>query len=68
MESYTFLREVLGSFGLVLMFVFFVATVIWVLTGRKESYTTAADVIFRHDEKPADDATGPSDTPQETRS
>lgn len=68
METYVFAREVLGSFGLVLMFVFFVATVIWVLTGRRQSYTDAADVIFRHDDKPADDADGPSDTRQEARS
>jgi len=69
METYVFAREVLGSFGLVLMFVFFVATVIWVLTGRRESYRNAADVIFRHEDKPAgNDEDSLTDTRQEARS
>ncbi|QIE42707.1 cbb3-type cytochrome oxidase subunit 3 [Meridianimarinicoccus aquatilis] len=54
METYVFLREVMGSFGLVLMFIFFVTTVLWVLTGRKESYQDTAKIIFRHDNGPAD--------------
>ncbi|PWR01611.1 CcoQ/FixQ family Cbb3-type cytochrome c oxidase assembly chaperone [Meridianimarinicoccus roseus] len=55
METYVFLREVMGSFGLILMFVFFVTTVIWVLTGRRDSYQDTADIIFRHDNGPADE-------------
>lgn len=69
MEFYVFLREVLGSFGLILMFVFFVSTVVWVLTARKGKYDNAADIIFRNEDKPApdDDAADPSDTRQEAR-
>ena len=68
MDIYVFLREVLGSFGLILMFVFFVSTVVWVLTGRKDSYRNAADIIFRNEDKPADDAADPTDTRQEAGS
>lgn len=62
METYVFLRETAGSWGLVLMFVFFVTTVIWVLTGRKDSYKDTSEIIFRHDDGPAED----TDTRQET--
>lgn len=55
MEIYVFAREVLGSFGLVLMFVFFVSTVVWVLTGRRQSYDDCAQIIFRNEDGPADD-------------
>lgn len=68
MDTYVFLREVAGSWVLVMMFIFFVATVIWVLTGRRESYRDSADIIFRHEDKPAEDGDGPTDTRQEARS
>jgi len=68
METYVFLREVAGSWVLVMMFTFFVATVIWVLTGRRDSYRDSADIIFRHDDKPAADDDDRIDTRQEARS
>jgi cytochrome c oxidase cbb3-type subunit 4 len=57
METYVFLREVAGSWVLLMMFIFFVTTVIWVLTGRRESYRDTANIIFRHEDGPADDDT-----------
>ncbi|MGS4946873.1 CcoQ/FixQ family Cbb3-type cytochrome c oxidase assembly chaperone [Meridianimarinicoccus sp. RP-17] len=58
MDTYVFLREVLGSFGLVWMFVVFVTVVVWVLTGRNDSYRDAANAVFRNDDGPRD-ATDP---------
>lgn len=56
MDTYTFMREVLGSWNLVMMTVFFVAVIIWVLTRRKSAYRDDANIIFRHDDKPLSDS------------
>lgn len=55
MDTYTFLREVAGSWMLLFMFTFFVVVVVWVITGRSKSYTDTAEIIFRHEDKPLDD-------------
>jgi|AntRauMFilla1563_2_1112583.scaffolds.fasta_scaffold166404_2 cytochrome c oxidase cbb3-type subunit 4 len=68
METYIFLREVAGSFGLVWMFIIFVAIVIWVMTGRRKSYQDTAEIIFRNEDGPAqDDEPRPDDPGRDNR-
>ncbi|QBF30328.1 cbb3-type cytochrome c oxidase subunit 3 [Thalassococcus sp. S3] len=55
METYSFLREVADSWGLLALFIFFIGVVIWVFRpGSTKTYRDTANIPFRHDDKPAD--------------
>ncbi|MEM8632330.1 MAG: cbb3-type cytochrome c oxidase subunit 3 [Pseudomonadota bacterium] len=56
METYSFLRELADSWGLLVLFLFFIGVVIWVFrpSGRAK-YDDAAQIPFRHEKTPADD-------------
>ena len=56
MDIYNFLREVAGSWSLILMFAFFVGMILWIMRpGSKEIHQDTADIPFRHEDKPASD-------------
>ncbi len=55
MDNYSFLRQLADSWGLVAMFVFFIGIVIWAFRpGSKKSQQDAANIPFRHDDRPSD--------------
>ena len=57
MDIYNFLREVAGSWSLILMFAFFVGMILWIMRpGSKEIHQDTADIPFRHEDKPAQDS------------
>ncbi|GAA4218127.1 cbb3-type cytochrome c oxidase subunit 3 [Sagittula sp. NFXS13] len=70
MGTYDFLRHFADSWGLLAMFVFFSAAVIWaLLPGSRTGQSDAANIPFRHDDRPAAEdgadrpaAADPSDT------
>ncbi len=52
--TYSLLREVAGSWALVMLVVFFVGVVIWAFRpGSRDTYRDTADIPFRHEDKPA---------------
>lgn len=54
METYTFLRAFADSWMLLVLFLFFVAVILWVIRpGSNKTHKDAASVPFRHDDKPA---------------
>jgi cytochrome c oxidase cbb3-type subunit 4 len=54
METYSLLREFADSWMLILLFVVFVGMMVWVFRpGSKSLHNDAADIPFRHDDKPA---------------
>ncbi len=56
METYTALRSIADSYGLLAMFLFFVGVVIWVFRpGGKAAQDDAARMIFRNETEPKDD-------------
>ncbi|OSP56742.1 cbb3-type cytochrome c oxidase subunit 3 [Pseudoruegeria sp. SK021] len=69
MDTYSLLRQFADSWMLLFMTVIFVGILIWVLTGRKQSYRDTANIIFRHDDGPAETAPQPAvqDRDKETR-
>ena len=55
METYSFLREFADSWMLLLLFVFFVAVILWVIRpGSNKTHKDQANIPFRHEDKPAD--------------
>lgn len=56
--DYHILREIADSWVLLAMFAFFVGVVAWVFLrpGGTKDYEEAAEIPFRHENKPADDA------------
>lgn len=53
MENYSFLRELADSWGLLVLFVFFVSMVAWVFRpGSRATYDDCAAIPLRHDDKP----------------
>ncbi|PTQ73373.1 cbb3-type cytochrome oxidase subunit 3 [Celeribacter persicus] len=53
--DYHILREFADSWVLLAMFVFFVAAVVWAFRpGSRTQHRDTADVIFRHEDKPAE--------------
>lgn len=57
MEFYTFLRHVADSWGLLAMSAFFIGSCLWVLRpGSKALHSEAANLIFRGDDSPLEDA------------
>lgn len=58
METYSLLREFADSWMLLFLFCFFVSVILWVFRpGSKSEYQDTAGIPFRHDDKPAPDAT-----------
>ncbi|MDD9741120.1 cbb3-type cytochrome c oxidase subunit 3 [Marinovum sp. SP66] len=54
MENYSFLRELADSWGLLVLFTFFVGMVLWVLRpGSRAAHRDCAAIPLRHDDKPA---------------
>jgi len=54
--DYHILREIADSWVLLLMFLFFIGTVIWAFRpGSGKAYKDTADIPFRHEDKPAPD-------------
>ncbi len=59
MDTYSFLREFADSWTLLAMFGFFVVAILWVFRpGSGKAHRDSADIPFRHDDKPAQDAAG----------
>lgn len=54
METYTFLRAFADSWMLLALFLFFLGVILWVIRpGSNKTHEDAANVPFRHDDKPA---------------
>lgn len=54
MDTYTLLRELADSWALLMLFAFFVGVIVYAWRpGSKEIHNDAAQVPFRHDDKPA---------------
>ncbi|MCV6584128.1 MAG: cbb3-type cytochrome c oxidase subunit 3 [Marinibacterium sp.] len=61
MEEYTFLRQLADSWGLLVLFLFFVGIVVWVFRpGSTASYRDTANIPFRHADAPAAANTDPA--------
>ena len=59
MDTYSFLRQLADSWGLLALFVFFVGTWFWAFRpGSRQLHDDAANVVFRHEDSPADDPKG----------
>lgn len=55
MDTYSIFREIADSWVLLLMFLFFVLTVLWVFRpGSRDLHKDAAQAPFRNDEPGAD--------------
>lgn len=69
MDTYSILRQFADSWMLLFMFTFFVAVVLWVILGKRGKYRDTANVIFRNEDRPADDpeATSGGTDGKETR-
>ena len=62
MDTYSFLRELADSWALLVLFIFFVGTWAWAFRpGSRRLHDDAANVVFRHDDGPADDTDDPED-------
>ncbi|MCY4240156.1 MAG: cbb3-type cytochrome c oxidase subunit 3 [Rhodobacter sp.] len=54
METYSLLREIAGSWGLLMLAAFFVGAVIWAFRpGSGASYRDTANIPFRNEDRPA---------------
>ena len=55
MDTYSLLREVAGSWGLILLVAFFIGAVFWAFRpGSRTTYKDTANIPFRHEYRPAD--------------
>ncbi len=55
METYSFLRELADSWGLLAMTAMFLGIVVWVFRpGARKAQDDAANSIFRNDKRPAE--------------
>lgn len=58
METYTFLRQFADSWFLIFMFAMFIGVGFWAFRpGSREIHKDAADVPFRHEDRPASGST-----------
>jgi cytochrome c oxidase cbb3-type subunit 4 len=58
-EDYSALRGFADSWGLVVLFLFFVGVIAWVFRpGARRKYDDASKMIFRNEDKPKDDPDG----------
>jgi cytochrome c oxidase cbb3-type subunit 4 len=56
-DTYSALRSFADSWGLLVLFLFFVGVVAWVFRpGSRRQHDDAARMIFRNEDKPGDDA------------
>jgi len=54
METYSFLREFADSWALLILFLFFLGVILWAFRpGSRPTHADAADVPFRHEDRPA---------------
>ena len=54
--NYHILREIADSWVLLMMFVFFLACVLWAFRpGSRKVHCDTADIPFRHDDAPAEE-------------
>ena len=54
METYSFLRAFADSWMLLVLFLFFVAVILWVFRpGSNKTHRDTADIPFRNEDKPA---------------
>lgn len=61
--DYHILREIADSWVLLLMFLFFIGTIIWAFRpGSSKTYKDTSDIPFRHEDKPA-----PDENPEEAQ-
>ncbi|MBP7241305.1 cbb3-type cytochrome c oxidase subunit 3 [Amaricoccus sp.] len=59
METYTFLRTLADSWGMLAMLVIFAGVVFWAFRpGSRKAQDDAANQIFRNEDKPKDDGNG----------
>ena len=59
METYTTLRHLADSWGLLVMFLAFCAVLVWVFRpGGRKAQDDAARMIFRNEDKPKDEDDG----------
>ena len=59
MDTYGLLRGFADSWGMLLMFAAFIAIVVWVFRpGSSKIHDDSANMIFRNEDKPKDDANG----------
>lgn len=57
MDDYSLLRQFADSWMLLMLFLFFLGVVIWVFRpGSRRKHRDSADIPFRHEDKPAPDA------------
>ena len=57
MDTYSLFREIADSWVLLLMFIFFIGTVLWAFRpGSTKVYEDTANIPFRFEDKPAPDA------------
>jgi len=68
MEQYSFLRELADSWGLLVLFVFFVGMVAWVFRpGSRASHDDSANIPLRHEDRPMAPDTGAPAAEKEAR-
>lgn len=66
METYSFLRTLADSWGLLALFVFFIGMVVWVFRpGSSAEHRNCANIPLRHDEKPVVHGSGDPATADE---
>lgn len=59
METYTFLRHLADSWGLLSMVLFFTVVAVWIFRpGARAAQNEAAMQIFRNEDRPKDDSDG----------
>ena len=57
MDTYSFLREMADSWGLLFLVVFFLGSVIWAFRpGSRKEHADTANVVFRNETAVQDDA------------
>lgn len=55
-DTYSVFRAIADSWVLLVMFAFFIGVVAWVFRpGSRKTHEDAANIPFRHDDKPAGD-------------
>lgn len=58
MDTYSFLRQFADSWALLVLFLIFVGVILWAFRpGSRPLHSDAADVPFRHEDRPAADQT-----------
>ncbi len=54
MDTYSILRQLADSWGLLVMFLFFVGVIVWAFRpGSSDSHRDTANIVFRNEDRPA---------------